>query len=158
MRKTIEIQYDELQFDELTPSEQELVNECIAATHSSYANYSKFNVGAALRLADGSIVRGANQENAAFTVGICAERSAIYAAQVQRPDQPITEIAICAKNINGLLSEPVTPCGSCRQVMLEMEDRYKINMKILLYGTRCVYRLKSIKDLMPFHFVDENMR
>ena len=139
-------------------SEQELVRSAIKATHNAYANYSRFYVGAALRLANGQIVIGANQENAAFPSGLCAERSAIFAAQSQQPEQPITTLAIAASNDEGLLKDPITPCGACRQVILEMEDRYKRPIRILLFGARAVYAVNSVKDLLPLSFVDANMR
>ena len=154
----LNIEIDELQLDELVPDEQELVKAAIEATQNSYAPYSMFNVGAAIRLHNGQVVRGANQENAAFPVSLCAERTAIFAAQAQHPEQSIDAIAIAAKNVNGLLTEPVSPCGSCRQVMMQMEDRYQNSMTVLLYGTNRIYRLKSVKDLLPLYFVDENMR
>lgn len=143
--------------DELTKDEQELVQAAIDATENAYARYSNFKVGAAVRLTDGRIVIGANQENAAFPSGLCAERSAIFAAQSQCPEQAIVKLAIAAKNQNGLLSEPVTPCGACRQVVLEMEDRYQRPVSILLYGTNGVYCINSVKDLLPLSFVDSNM-
>lgn len=152
----INIQY--CQFDELSEEDQELVSMAREATQNSYAKYSRFYVGAALRLQDGRIVKGANQENAAFPSGLCAERTAIFAAQANDPEQPIVALAIAARNDHGFTQEPVTPCGSCRQVMLEIEDRYQSPVKILLYGTRGIYVLKSTKDLMPLCFVDENMR
>lgn len=152
----INIQY--CQFDELSEEDQELVSMAREATQNSYAKYSRFYVGAALRLQDGRIVKGANQENAAFPSGLCAERTAIFAAQANDPEQPIVALAIAARNDHGFTQEPVTPCGSCRQVMLEIEDRYQSPVKILLYGTRGIYVLKSTRDLMPLCFVDENMR
>lgn len=152
----INIQY--CQFDELSEEDRELVSMAREATQNSYAKYSRFYVGAALRLQDGRIVKGANQENAAFPSGLCAERTAIFAAQANYPEQPIIALAIAARNDHGFTQEPVTPCGSCRQVMLEIEDRYQSPVKILLYGTRGIYVLKSTKDLMPLCFVDENMR
>mgnify|MGYP002627288387 CR=1 FL=1 len=153
----IEINMQFCQMDELSSEDQQLVKAAIAATANSYARYSNFNVGAALRLSDGSIVIGANQENAAFPSGLCAERSAIFAAQSQQPEHAITALAIAAKNVNGLMPDPVSPCGACRQVILEMEDRYKRPVRILLYGTRGIYCIDSVKDLMPLSFVDENM-
>jgi cytidine deaminase len=145
------------QLAELSAEDQELVQTAIKATDNSYSPYSNFRVGAAIRLADGSIVLGANQENAAFPSGLCAERTAIFAAQAQRPDQAILCLAIAARSAEGLLSEPVTPCGSCRQVMTEIEDRYKRPMRVLLYGTNGVYVMDSVKDLMPLSFVSENL-
>lgn len=154
----IEINMQFCQMDELSAEDQELVRAAIEATANSYARYSNFNVGAALRLADGSITTGANQENAAFPSGLCAERCAIFAAQSHHPEHAITALAIAAKNVNGLMPDPVSPCGACRQVILEMEDRYQQPVRILLYGTRGVYCINSVKDLMPLSFVDENMR
>lgn len=146
------------QLDELDADDRTLVEKAVEATGRSYAKYSNFNVGAALRLANGEIILGANQENAVFTVGLCAERTAIFAAQVRYPDQPVMAIAIAARNANGLMSLPVSPCGSCRQVMSEVEERYGQPMRILLYGTDGVYIVNSVKDLLPLCFVDESMR
>lgn len=153
----IEIQMQFCSMEELSVDECELVEAAIKATDNSYAKYSHFHVGAALRLADGSIVIGANQENAAFPSGLCAERSAIFAAQSQKPHEAITMLAIAARNSNGLMPDPISPCGACRQVMLEMEDRYQRPLEVLLYGTRGIYRVQSVKDLMPLIFVDSNM-
>ncbi|MBQ6652313.1 MAG: cytidine deaminase [Prevotella sp.] len=153
----IEIKLRQCQIDELAPADRELVEKAIEATANSYAPYSHFNVGAAIRLDDGRVMIGANQENAAFPCGLCAERTAIFAAQAQCPDQPITAIAIAAKNQSGLLSTPISPCGQCRQVMLEIEDRYKRPLRILLYGTSGIIVVDSTKDLMPLSFVDANM-
>lgn len=154
---TTAINYLLVQLDELTPTEQVLVQKAIDATHNSYARYSNFHVGAACLLENGEVVIGANQENAAFPSGLCAERTAIFAAQANHPDQPITTLAIAARNVNGLLKSPISPCGACRQVVLEIEDRYLRPVRILLYGTDGIYVFESIKDLLPFSFVDANM-
>ena len=154
---TTAINYLLAQLDELTPTEQALVQKAIDATHNSYARYSNFHVGAACLLENGEVVIGANQENAAFPSGLCAERTAIFAAQANHPDQPITTLAIAARNVNGLLKSPISPCGACRQVVLEIEDRYQRPVRILLYGTEGIYVFESIKDLLPFSFVDANM-
>jgi cytidine deaminase len=146
------------QLEELADDDRQLVEKAIGATQNSYAPYSNFHVGACLRLADGREVIGANQENAAFPSGLCAERSAVFAAQSMFPEEPITALAIAARNENGLTVQPVSPCGACRQVILEMEDRYKQDVRILLYGTEGVYVIPSVKSLLPLHFVDSNMR
>ncbi|MBQ2169585.1 MAG: cytidine deaminase [Prevotella sp.] len=151
----IDIQY--CSTDELSVEDRELVEKAIKATDNSYSKYSHFCVGAAVRLADGAIVIGANQENAAFPSGLCAERSAIFAAQSQFPELAITTLAIAAKNHNGLVPHAVSPCGACRQVILEIEDRYKQPIRILLYGTEGTYVIKSIKDLMPLSFAETDM-
>ena len=148
----IEINMQFCQMDELSAEDQELVRAAIGATANSYARYSNFNVGAALRLADGSSTTGANQENAAFPSGLCAERCAIFAAQSHHPEHAITALAIAAKNVNGLMPDPVSPCGACRQVILEMEDRYQQPVRILLYGTAHTYVMDGIKELMPLSF------
>lgn len=144
--------------EDLTADEAELVRAAARATDNSYAKYSHFRVGAAVRLNDGRIVIGANQENAAFPSGLCAERTAIFAAQAQYPDQPIRCLAIAAADDGGLRAKPVSPCGACRQVILEIEDRYQQPVEILLCGTAGVYRIKSVKDLLPLSFVDADMR
>ena len=156
--RKIEIEYQFAQLEELSQEEQKLVEKAIAATQNSYANYSHFYVGASCLLEDGSIVIGANQENAAFPSGLCAERSAIFGAQSNYPEQAITTLAIAARNANGFLKSPISPCGACRQVILEMEDRYKQPVRILLYGEAGIYCFASIKDLLPFSFVDANMK
>ena len=147
----IHIQIQHYAFEELPETDRVLINKAMEATYNAY-------VGAALRLKDDTIVIGANQENAAFPSGLCAERSAIFAAQSQYPQQPITTLAIAARNTNGFLEEPITPCGACRQVILEIEDRYQSPIRILLYGKNGVYQINAIKDLLPLSFVDANMR
>ena len=154
----INISIESYQLDELSPQDQELVQAAIKATHNAYANYSRFYVGAALRLENGKMVIGANQENAAFPSGLCAERTAVFAAQANYPDSPIETLAIAGRNEKGVLPNPITPCGACRQVILEIEDRYKKPIKILLYGTQRIYCVRSVKDLLPLSFVDDNMR
>jgi len=145
-------------YDELAQQDQLLVDAAISATANSYANYSHFNVGAAIRLSDGSIVIGANQENAAFPSGLCAERTAIFAAQAQHPECAITTLAIAARNEHGLTPNPISPCGGCRQVIMEVEQRYKKPVRTLLYGTKGIYCIKSAADLMPLSFVDADMK
>lgn len=152
------IHYRQYSLEELTAEDRELVEEAIGATSHSFSPYSHFQVGAALRLADGRIIVGANQENAAFSACLCAERSAIFAAQAQYPDQPIVALAIAARNVQGLLATPVSPCGECRQVMAGIEDRYQRPMRVLLYGTSGVYVLERAAHLLPLCFVDANMR
>ena len=156
--QSIHIKYQVAQMEELCLEEQELVNKAKEATKNSYANYSHFHVGAACRLSDGKIVIGANQENAAFPSGLCAERTAIFAAQANYPSQNITTLAIAAHNEQGFMKAPISPCGACRQVIQEIEDRYKQPVRILLYGTEGIYIFESVKDLLPFSFVDANMK
>ena len=141
------------QMEELSESEQGLIRQAIEATRRAYAPYSHFHVGAALMLENGVTVIGCNQENAAFPAGICAERSAIFAAGAQYPDQPVVMLAIAARTPQGeLQAEPVSPCGTCRQVLIETETRFHRPVRILLYGQKHIYIVNSIKELMPLSF------
>jgi cytidine deaminase len=143
------------QMDELTDEERHLVALAIEGTNRSYAPYSHFHVGAAILLKNGISIIGCNQENAAFPSGLCAERSALYAAGAQYPDQPVLMLAIAARNPEGeLQDEPVSPCGSCRQVLIETETRFKQPVRILLYGKKCIYILDGIHQLMPLSFTE----
>ena len=143
------------QMSELTDAERSLVEQAIEATNRSYAPYSNFSVGAAILLKNGTTIMGCNQENAAFPSGICAERSAIFAAGAQYPDEPVIMLAIAARNEKGeLQEEPVSPCGPCRQVIIETETRYKQPIRILLYGKKYIYVVDGIRQLMPLSFTE----
>ena len=143
------------QLEELTPDEHQLIELAIEGTRRSYAPYSHFHVGAALRLQNGVTFIGCNQENAAFPAGICAERSAIFAAGAQYPDQPVVMLAITARGTDGeLVDEPASPCGTCRQVIIETETRFKHPVRILLYGRKHTYVMDGIKELMPLSFTE----
>ena len=151
----LKIQIKECQMDELTQDEQFLIEKAIESTNNSYAKYSHFHVGAALQLENGQVLPGCNQENAAFPAGLCAERSAIFAAGAQYPDVPVKTLAIAARDTNGeLTEEPVSPCGTCRQVMIETETRFSQPIRILLYGRRRIYVMDGIKNLMPLSFTE----
>ncbi len=158
IKSKLEIYYDSCMMDELTDEERLLVERAREATRNSFAPYSNFHVGAALMLKNGKVIIGANQENSAFPSGLCAERTAVFAAQANYPDQPIMMLAIAAADCNGLRSRPVSPCGSCRQVILQIESRYNQPVEILLSGTDKILRFKSIKDLLPFSFVDDDLQ
>lgn len=139
--------------EELTAEEQHLLSLAIEATSRSYAPYSRFHVGAAVRLDNGEEVIGSNQENAAYPSGLCAERTALFAAGTLYPDVPVSLLAIAARGTDGeLLYEPCSPCGSCRQVIIESEKRAGRPIRILLYGRRCVYVIDGIGQLMPLMF------
>ena len=154
----LNIAINHCQLDELTVADRELIERAMKATDNAYAEYSHFYVGAALRLANGRIVIGANQENAAFPSGLCAERTAVFSAQANFPDQSIDALALGARNDNELIDNPVTPCGACRQVLLGVEERYGLPMRILMYGKSGVYSVGSAKDLLPLSFVDSSMK
>ena len=139
-------------FDELTERDQELIRSAQEATQRSYAPYSHFHVGAAVRLDDGTLVTGSNQENAAFPSGLCAERTALFYAGAQYPDRTVEALAIAAADANGLTAIPTPPCGACRQVMMETETRTGHPMRILLFGTQGVYVIEGVAQLLPLIF------
>jgi len=145
----------ECQFEELNQEEQHLLELAIEATNRSYAPYSNFRVGAALLLNNGVEIVGCNQENAAYPAGLCAERSALFAAGAQYPDVPVKLLAIAARTPKGeLQAEPVSPCGVCRQVIIETETRYRQPVRILLYGRDRIYAIDGISSLMPLSFTE----
>ena len=127
------------------------------ATKRSYAPYSKFSVGAAARLNNDVIVTGTNQENAAYPSGLCAERTTLFYANSQYPDQAVATLAVAARTERDFLDAPIPPCGACRQVILETEKRFNQPMRILLYGKEEVYEVKSIRDLLPLSFDGSEM-
>lgn len=139
-------------FDELSDADCQLVETAKEMTRHSYSPYSHFSVGAALLLEDGRVFRGCNQENAAYPVGLCAERSAFFAAGAQAPGVPPVAIAIAAYTQGAFTDKPVTPCGSCRQALLEAETRFGQPIRVLLYGTEGVYVIPSVADLLPLNF------
>lgn len=154
-KMTLKSEIQVAQYSELSDSDRQLVDLAIEATSRSYAPYSHFCVGASLILENGVTIMGCNQENAAFPAGICAERSAIFAAGAQYPDQAVVALAITARNTKGeLIDEPASPCGPCRQVLIETETRFKRPVRILLYGKNRTYIVDSIKQLMPLSFTE----
>ena len=141
------------EYEELNREDRELVNAACEATQRSYAPYSHFSVGAAARLADKTIVTGSNQENAAYPSGLCAERTTLFYANSRYPDQAVDTLAIAARNERGeYLEDPIPPCGACRQVMMETENRFKHPMRILLFGQKGIYELKNVGALLPLSF------
>ena len=140
------------QFKELNLDDQELITQAKEATRNSYVPYSRFAVGAAVRLANGLVITGTNQENAAYPSGICAERTTLFYANSQYPDQPVEALAVAARTGNDFISRPIPPCGACRQVMLETEVRYHHPFRILLYGKEEIYEISRVGDLLPLSF------
>ena len=151
--KNLSIKYiDYSSKEELDTKDQELLDAAVKAISGSYAPYSKFNVGAALRLSNGEIVSAANQENAAYPSGLCAERSAIFYAHSKFPNDRIEAIAVAAM-VNGKLTKDLTyPCGACRQVLYESQNRAMKPIKAIIASKDKVRVLNSISDLLPFAF------
>ena len=151
--KEIKIAYQEFQsLDELEAKDKELAQAAVEATELAYAPYSKFNVGAAVLFEDGVIIKGSNQENAAYPSGLCAERTALFYASASRPDKAMTAIAIAAAQ-NGVLCEtPATPCGACRQVMAQYQVKSGLPMMVLLVGAHKIWKFEKVDDLLPLIF------
>ena len=144
--------------EELDNAEQQLLQVAKAATLRSYAPYSHFRVGAAVALENGEIISGNNQENSSYPQGLCAERTTLFYASSRYPDTPVTTLCIAARDSSGEFTKvPISPCGGCRQVMLETEHRYGKNIKVMLYGTDGIYILQSASDLLPVGFNQDSL-
>ena len=154
----LQIRINVCSYDELSGADKAVVDAARAATANSYAVYSNFSVGAAVRLGNGTVVSGSNQENAAYPSGLCAERTTLFWANSQYPKEPVEVLAIAARSAQGELEFPITPCGACRQVMLETEKRFGNKMKIILYGTRQCYVIDDgVRALMPLSFDSDSL-
>lgn len=139
--------------NELTPREKLAWDKAREATANAYAPYSNFLVGAALLLEDGSIHIGNNQENAAYPSGLCAERTALFGKSAINPDMPIELIAVAARKADTETFLGGSPCGGCRQVMTEYENRQGKPIRLLMQGEGTeIYRLASVSDLLPMQF------
>lgn len=158
--KKIYISYEEYDDGEsLSPSDMKLVDEASKALRGSYAPYSEFHVGAALLLDDGEIIRGSNQENAAYPSGLCAERVALFHASSEYPEKAVVSLAITAKADNFETNEPVTPCGSCRQVIAETEKRQNSKIRIIMKGENGGTRIvDGIDNLLPMMFHEQKLK
>lgn len=152
-KNVLEITYEQYgSVEELSAEDRELAHAAMQAISGSYAPYSKFNVGAAVRMSDGTIVTGANQENAAYPSGLCAERTAMFYANAHYPDKAMTAIAIAASQGGVLCEEPATPCGQCRQVMAEYQTKGGRPMSIILVGSKIIYKFDRVDCVLPFIF------
>jgi cytidine deaminase len=145
-------------FEEAAENIKKLIAEAKSAAKNAYAPYSGFHVGAAVLLSNGMVLAGNNQENAAYPSGLCAERIAVFHANAQYPDSRVEAIAIAARSGNGEFTEnPCSPCGGCRQVLLETENRFDHPMKVILYGGSKIYELESAKALLPLSFGKDSL-
>ncbi len=151
------LEYDEV--EELEAADRELLSAAEEAVSKAYAPYSQYYVGSALRLGNGKIILGNNQENVAYPSGLCAERVALFYASSQYPDQKIESIAITAKAGNFEIKNPVAPCGACRQVMAEYQTKQKSPIRIILKGeTAKIQIISSVDDILPFMFHAEELK
>ena len=149
-------EYDSV--EELNEKDRILVEEAKKITKNSYAPYSNFKVGAAVLLENGKILTGTNQENAAYPSGLCAERVALFYANSEYPDVAVNAIAVAVKTNNNFLETPAPPCGSCRQVLLETETRFKTPIKVILAADKKVQIIENAKSLLPINFDDSFLK
>lgn len=153
IRKKLDIAYTEYSsMDELEHADRELALAAVKAMENSYSPYSHFHVGAAVRLSDGTIVSGANQENAAYPSGLCAERAAMFAAGSMYPDRDMLSIAVAGGPGGKLAGEPATPCGACRQVMAQYQLKSGRPMSVLLVSDSRIWKFDRVDDILPFIF------
>ena len=154
MDKVITIDYQEYEsIDELSCEDGTLIRKAIDAAEGAYAPYSGFHVGAALRLVGGTVVVGSNQENVAYPSGLCAERTAVFAASAQYPNcRDYEALAIVGRNAEGQLCE-ASPCGACRQVLSEYEHAQGHPLRVICYlGNGRMRVFPSVASLLPFSF------
>ena len=151
--KEFKISYSEYSsIEELCPEDKQLAEAAIEAMSGAYAPYSHFHVGAAVRMSNGDIVKGANQENAAFPSGICAERTAMFAAGAKYPDKAMKSIAIVGGVYGRMTAEPATPCGACRQVMAQYQTKAGAPVSVIMVGTKRIWKFDKVDDILPLIF------
>ena len=143
--------------NELPDGDRHLCEEAVVAASGAYAPYSHFMVGAAILLDDGTVVRGANVENAAFPSGSCAEKTALSSSVSNYPGKRPLAIAIAALSGGRLTREPVPPCGNCRQMLVEEEQRHGMPIKVILAGSEKVLVTDSAESLLPLRFTKSNL-
>jgi cytidine deaminase len=143
---------------ELDEADRHLLVAANNATKTSYAPYSKFNVGAAVLLENGEIITGSNQENNAYPSGLCAERVAVFYANAKYPDVAIKAIAVSSAIDNKINDNEVYPCGSCRQVLVESENRQDTKIKLIMGGEKSIIVIASVSLLLPFTFDLDKMQ
>lgn len=155
-QEEIRIQYRKYKIEEVPGDVLELIEHARGAIQKAYAPYSRFKVGAALKLANGKIITGNNQENVAYPSGLCAERVALFYANAQYPDEAVMDLLIMAESGDaGVTENPVVPCGSCRQVLQETENRYHQNIRVILVGKEEAWIFESGSQLLPLNFTDD---
>lgn len=151
------ISYTEIDdFNDLQDWERKLIDQAKDALASSYSPYSHFRVGAAVLLGNGEVIQGSNQENGAYPSGLCAERVALFYAGARFPGVPIKAMAVVASTAEGLTVNPISPCGACRQVMLEYQQISDKPYSLYMVGQNRIIRVDDIKFLLPFSFTNVN--
>ena len=150
-------EYYTIAFSELSAQEKKVAERAIKTSENGYAPYSQFKVGSSVLLDGDIIISGNNQENASFPVGVCAERIALYYANAHYPDRTIHTMAIAARNKEEISGEPVTPCGACRQALLEISNNQQYPVKLILYGTRYTLIIPDSRILLPLSFNSDTL-
>ena len=160
MEKHITIKIEEYSSpDELSMADRTLLEEAVKASKTSYSPYSTFHVGAAVRLANGEVISGSNQENAAYPSGLCAERVVLFFAQARFPEIAAEALAVYADSDEFKLDKPVTPCGSCRQVIAEHESRHGNKVRVIMGGANGFVQVtEGIESLLPLTFMLEQLK
>ncbi len=139
--------------DELASADRQLLEKARAALDQTYAPYSKFKVGAAVRLDNGQFLMAGNLENAAYPMCLCAERAVLAAVHAQYPRSKVEALAVVVKSSTKIIKEPASPCGACRQVLTEQEETQLHPIELLMQGeTGPIYRLNSCASLLPLSF------
>lgn len=151
------IEFEEYRYDELNAEDRELIDRAVRFGKNAYAPYSHFKVGAALKLENGEVIGGCNQENAAYPSGLCAERVALFSAATQYPDITPVAMAIVGCRDGEPTEEPLSPCGACLQVIHETELRYRRPVSLFLCGKERIIKVTSVRSLLPFAFDAKNM-
>jgi len=151
--KKIELSFILAHLSELSAEEQQLVSNAKSAFKTAYAPYSGFLVGVSVLLENGEVINGSNQENVAYPSGLCAERVALFYAGAKYPNVKINTIAVSVLSKNFEVTDVISPCGACRQVMAEYEDKQDMPIKVILHSpTDEVLIANRVEDLLPFMF------
>lgn len=157
--KKIELSFILAHLSELSAKEQQLVSNAKSAFKTAYAPYSGFSVGASVLLENGEVINGSNQENVAYPSGLCAERVALFYAGAKYPNIKINTIAVSVLSKNFEVTDVISPCGACRQVMAEYEDKQDNPIKVILHSpTDKVLIANRVEDLLPFMFKSPSLK
>jgi cytidine deaminase len=157
--KKIELNFNLAHFSELDIKDQELIANAKEAFTTAYAPYSGFLVGASILLENGEIINGSNQENVAYPSGLCAERVGMFYVGATFPDVKIKTIAVSVFSKSFEVTDVISPCGACRQVMAEYEDKQKQSIKVMLHSPNDqVLIANKVQDLLPFMFKSPHLK
>lgn len=160
INKEIKIAFEDYRsIEQLSNADHSLCLEAVRALDNSHSPYSKFRVGVAMRLKSGKIIYGSNQENVAYPSGLCAERVALFHWGANHPDDPIESIAVTAHTNDFIIDAPITPCGSCLQVLAEYEKKQGEPIEVLLYcQAGSIWKTRGVHSFLPFLFFEERLK